>query len=63
MLKNKEKKDHISEEVADIFYFLIRFAQRYNIDISYELNKKLEKNNERYPTEKFKGSNKKYNEV
>ena len=63
MFKNSKKKDEISEEMADVFYFLLRLAQRYDIDLASELTKKLEKNEKRYPLEGFKGSNKKYNEL
>jgi len=60
---NQEKKAQISDEMADVLYFLLRLAQKYDIDLTTELDKKLDKNNERYPVDKFKGSNKKYNEV
>lgn len=63
ILKDPKKKVEISEEMADIFYFLLRLAQRYDIDLAKALDKKLEKNRERYPVEKAKGSNKKYNEL
>ena len=63
LFQNKIKKENIEDEIADIFYFLLRFAQKHNIDLSKTLRKKLEKNQEKYPVEKFKGSNKKYNEL
>lgn len=63
MFKNQEKKQDISEEMADVLYFLLRLAQKYDIDIATELNKKMEKNEKKYPIEKAKGSNKKYNEL
>ncbi len=63
LFENKEKKEHIEEEIADILYFLLRFAQRYDIDLSEALDKKIKKNGKRYPVKKFKGSNKKYNEI
>jgi len=63
MFTNFDKKQEISEELVDIFYFVLRLAQRYNIDLTTELNKKLEKNHEKYPLEKSKGSNKKYTEL
>jgi NTP pyrophosphatase (non-canonical NTP hydrolase) len=56
-------KERIYEEIADIFYFLLRLSERYNIDLSSELRKKLEKNAKKYPVSKFKGSNKKYDEL
>ena len=60
--QNKLKRSDISEEMADVLFFLIRLSQRYNIDLSTELNKKIKKNEEKYPVEKVKGSNIKYNE-
>ena len=63
MFKDPEKKDEISEEMADVFYFLLRLAQRYDVNLASELTKKLEKNEKRYTIEKFKGNNKKYNEL
>lgn len=63
LLKNNEKRLMIEEEVADVLYFLIRFAQKYNFDLTKALIRKLKINEKRYPVEKFKGSNKKYNEI
>lgn len=58
-----EKREHISEEMADTLYFILRLAQRYNIDLTTEVNKKIEKNHKKYPIDKIKGSNKKYTEL
>ena len=63
MLSEPKKRDAIAEELADTLYFLLRFAQMNGFDLSDELIKKLKKNDEKYPVEKAKGSNKKYNEV
>lgn len=52
----------IEEESADVFFFLLRFAQMNAIDLEEVLKRKLEKNAEKYPVDKAKGSNKKYNE-
>ena len=62
LFKNKIKKDEISEELADVLFFILRLAEKYHIDLSDELKKKLEKNIQKYPIEKAKGSNKKYTE-
>lgn len=56
------KKELIEDEVADILYFLLRFAQMNNINLSNALYKKIAKNEKKYPLEKAKNSNKKYNE-
>ncbi len=62
IFKDPKKRENISEEMADILIFLLRLSQRYSIDLSLELDKKLEKNAKKYPVEKSKGSNKKYGE-
>lgn len=62
MFESSEKRKEISEELSDTLYFILRFAQKYNIDLTTELNKKMKKNGEKYPIEKSKGSNKKYTE-
>ena len=62
LFKEKFKKDEVSEELADVLFFILRFAEKYHIDLSDELKKKLDKNVQKYPVEKAKGSNKKYTE-
>lgn len=44
MLKSNEKREEISEEMADVLYFLLRMAQKYDIDLTSSLVKKMEKN-------------------
>lgn len=63
LFKNPIKKEEISDEIADIFFFLLRFSQMYNIDLSEALDYKIEKNDKKYAISKFKGSNKKYDEL
>jgi len=62
LFKDEKKKEDIEDEMADILYFLVRMAQRYDIDLSEALDKKMEKNNNKYPVDKAKGSSKKYTE-
>ncbi|ALP91039.1 nucleotide pyrophosphohydrolase [Clostridium butyricum] len=59
---NPKKREDIEDETADVFFFLLRFAQMYGIDLEDALKRKIEKNNKKYSVEKFKGSNKKYSE-
>ncbi len=63
LLKNSNKREEIGEEMADVLYFLLRLAQIYDIDLATELDKKIKKNDKKYPVGKAKGSNKKYNEL
>lgn len=62
MFENKSKKEEITEEVADVLYFTLRFAEMNNIDLTTALIDKIEKNHKKYPVEKVKGNNNKYNE-
>ena len=63
MFKN-EKREEIAGEIADILHFLLRLAQRYNIDLTTELNKKMEENDKKYPIDKIKGKKyRKYTEI
>lgn len=63
LFQNPQKKEQISEEMADVLYFLLRLAQRYDIDLAQASKQKLLKNEQRYPVAKAKGNNKKYNEL
>lgn len=62
MLKDAKYREHISEELADVFFFALRFAQMNEIDLEKALVDKLEKNAKKYPAEKVRGSNLKYTE-
>mgnify|MGYP000523212572 CR=1 FL=1 len=48
MLKNPEVRQEISEEMADVLYFLLRLAQMNKIDLAEELGRKIEKNKNLY---------------
>ena len=62
LFEDPEKLNEIGEEMADILYFLLRLSERYDIDLSEAFSKKMVKNEEKYPVEKVRGKNKKYNE-
>ena len=59
---DSSKKEEITHELADVLYFVVRFAEIYNIDLSKALQHKISINNKKYPIEKAKNSNKKYTE-
>lgn len=62
MFSNPNKKEEISDELSDVLFFILRFAQMNHIDLCESLNKKIKKNDEKYPVDKVKGLNKKYTE-
>lgn len=62
LLADPENRVDVEDELADILFFTLRFADLYDIDLEDALEKKLEKNRERYPKKNFKGVNKKYDE-
>ena len=55
--------DRIRQELSDVFYCILRFAQTNDIDLSSSLEEKIELNRIKYPVEKAFNSNKKYNEM
>ena len=55
--------EKIKDELADIAIFLIYISRHYNIDLQEVILSKLEKNGMKYPVDKSKDSNKKYNEL
>lgn len=63
LFKDKTKKEEISDELSDVLWFVFRFAQINNIDLSEAFEIKLKKFEKKYPIEKSKSSNKKYNEL
>lgn len=59
----KEHKNDVAEELADVLYWILLMTNDLDIDISDAFMKKLEKNGEKYPIEKSRGSIKKYTEL
>ncbi len=57
---NTEK---VKNELADVFYSAFLLAEKYGFDVKEIIFDKLKNNEIKYPIEKSKGSNKKYNEL
>lgn len=49
------------EEIADVFLYILRIADKLNIDLEREAVKKIRINAEKYPIELSKGNSVKYN--
>ncbi len=59
---NSEKQmSHVKEEIADVFLFLARLADKLNVDIEKVALAKIEVNRMKYPVEISKGNAEKYN--
>jgi len=63
VIDDPKKMKQAEEEVADIFLYLIRLADKLGIDIIEAASDKIKKNEQKYPIEKSYGSAKKYTEL
>jgi NTP pyrophosphatase (non-canonical NTP hydrolase) len=59
----KEHQKEIGEELADVLYWVVLLSHDLKIDILDALEKKIKKNEAKYPVEKSRGSHKKYNQL
>ncbi|TNF97781.1 MAG: nucleotide pyrophosphohydrolase [Gammaproteobacteria bacterium] len=57
-----EKREEVAYELADILIFLIRTADKLDIDLADTVWRKIEINETRYPVEKVRGSAKRASE-
>jgi dCTP diphosphatase len=55
-----DKLENVKYEIADIFIYLVRIADKLNVDLYEAAEKKLAINEEKYPATKVKGQHKKY---
>ncbi|MNL42833.1 hypothetical protein D3C87_1653150 [compost metagenome] len=63
-LENLNAKEIVKckEEMADVFLYLLRLADKLEIDLIREANNKIEINKEKYPIELSKNNAIKYNQ-
>jgi len=59
----EEKHDHLTDELADVFFSVLLLADELKIDLGRSFIDKLAKTAAKYPVEKAKGSPKKYTEL
>lgn len=55
-----EERVHVGEEMSDVLLYLIRLADRCEVDLSTAVLAKIEKNGKKYPASLVKGSSAKY---
>lgn len=63
--KNSEEanKESVKDELADVFYNAFLLADNFGFDVKDIILNKLKINELKYPVDKSKGSNKKYNDL
>lgn len=57
-----EKRARIEEEVADIFIYLLRLADKAGVDLLPAVTRKIAANHRKYPADKVRGRSEKYTE-
>jgi len=57
-----DKLEEVAQELADIQIYLIRIADKLNVDLLQAVDRKIGINEQKYPAEQVKGSAKKYTE-
>lgn len=58
-----EKRAAVAEEVADVLLYLIRIADKLDINVADAALKKIDANGQKYPADKSRGSMRKYTEL
>jgi len=61
-LLDDKLRPSVEEEIADIFIYLVRIADKLDIDLYSAAERKIAINARKYPADKVKGSSKKYTE-
>lgn len=59
----KTHKDDIGAELADVLFWILLMSHDLDIDVLDALEKKMNKNAEKYPVEKAKGRHTKYDKL
>lgn len=62
-IKKKNLTEKISEEVADIMLYLIRFSDLAELNLEKACLNKIEKNEKKYPIHLSKGNSTKYDKL
>jgi NTP pyrophosphatase (non-canonical NTP hydrolase) len=60
LLSDPKIKEDLGDELADVLSFIVDLARVTDIDLAEAFERKMEKNNKKYPKELVKGKNHKY---
>lgn len=58
-----EKRAEVAEEIADVLLYLVRLADKLDIDVHDAALRKIDVNAQKYPADKARGSMRKYTEL
>jgi NTP pyrophosphatase (non-canonical NTP hydrolase) len=56
-------RNKVREELADVLAFALLLCDKYDLDVTDIVKKKMQQNAEKYPADKARGTAKKYNEL
>ena len=62
-VNNPETRGKVEDEIADVFIYLLRIADKLDVSLEDVAIAKMKKNAEKYPVEKSKGKAVKYTEL
>ncbi len=57
-----DKREQVAQELADVLLYLVRLADRLDIDLLDAAQRKLVINAQKYPADKVRGSARKYSD-
>lgn len=60
---SEELREEVKDELADILSYLLLTAESLDVDLEKVVQRKIEKNNTKYPVEKAKGNPTKYTKL
>jgi NTP pyrophosphatase (non-canonical NTP hydrolase) len=63
LLADPARREEVANEMADVLYFLLRLGQVLEIDVATAFEHKMRINEARYPVDRVRGRNLKYNEL
>jgi NTP pyrophosphatase (non-canonical NTP hydrolase) len=55
--------ENVKDELADVMNYCLLLADHLDIDVIENMNRKIDKNEKKYPIDKAKGTSKKYTEL
>ena len=59
----QDNREAVADELADVAIYLFELADLLEMNLGQEMLRKLDKNSVKYPVQKAKGSNKKYDQL